>query len=166
VERLWFLDHKEVSMARCHERQWQEEYSRIFFFWKKSSAIRLMRISRMYRFSNWQNALTCLTQEPCVPREDAGNPRSVEIARVNYRITEVSDRVIMYPQAQSNKLLWMLAVPGADLRGWGPMGLIISILVILTTLSSTPAFAHWSPRKIWPVMSRYSEREKVTLPKY
>jgi hypothetical protein len=88
-----FLVHKEVSMARRYEKQRQRKYSRTFCFWKKSLGTRLMLISRMYRFSNWQNALNCLTQESCAPLEDAGNRRSVEIGRMNYRITKVSDWV-------------------------------------------------------------------------
>jgi len=91
VERIrlgWIRRFRWLGVTR---KQRQREYSRTFFFWKKSSVTRLMLISRIYRFSNWQNALTCLTQEPYAQREDAGNLRSMEIARVNYRITEVSD---------------------------------------------------------------------------
>jgi len=82
---------------------WQGEYSRTSFFWKKSLATRLMPISRMYRFWNWQNALTCLSQERYAPREDTGNLRSVEIAQVNYRITEASDWFIAYSSGKVQK---------------------------------------------------------------
>ena len=73
-------------MARRHEKTNTERIFENILFLEEVFETRLMRTSRIYRFSNWQNALICLTQESCVPTEDAGNIRSVEIGLVNYRI--------------------------------------------------------------------------------
>src|SRR5437867_12602748 len=72
-ERLCFWLIRRFLWLGVTRKRWQGEYSRTSCFWKKSSGTRMMPISRMYRFSNWQNALNCLTQEPCAPPEDARN---------------------------------------------------------------------------------------------
>ena len=87
-------------MARRHEKTMAERIFENILFWKKSSATRLMPIFRMYRFSNWQNALNCLTQEPCAPPQHARNLGRFGIARVNYQITEVSDWGIVGPMVR------------------------------------------------------------------
>ena len=63
----------------------------------KRLALQMMPIFRMYQFSNWQNPLNCLTREPCAPEEHRRNLGPVEIKRVNYQITEVSEWVVVQP---------------------------------------------------------------------
>lgn len=60
-------------MARRHEKTMAGRIFENILFLEEVFGTRMMPISRMYRFSNWQNALNCLTQEPCAPPEDARN---------------------------------------------------------------------------------------------
>ncbi len=51
----------------------------------------------------WAKCFELFTQEACAPPEEAGNLRS-EIGRVNYRITEVSDYVIVHPSGKAQTM--------------------------------------------------------------
>jgi hypothetical protein len=84
-------------MARRHEKTMAGRIFENILFLEEVFGTRMMPISRMYRFSNWQNALNCLTQEPCAPPKHAGNLGRFGIAQVKCRITEVSDWGIMGP---------------------------------------------------------------------
>src|SRR6266403_72603 len=70
---FWLMLIRRCLWLGVTRKRWQGEYLRTSCFLKKSSGTRMMPISRMYRFSNWQNALNCLIQEPCAPPEDARN---------------------------------------------------------------------------------------------
>src|SRR6266478_5421921 len=93
AERICLWSIRRFLWLGVMRKQWQREYSRTSCFWKKSSGTRVMPISRTYRFSNWQNALTCLTQEPCAPPEEARNLGRFGNNAGELPNTEVSDWV-------------------------------------------------------------------------